>query len=59
MGYYWTMRVAKWLAPYILEVVLFLFDPTSQFGLYSFILRIKLYDLKTEVNQDKVKLRIK
>ncbi len=27
--------------------------------LYSFILRIKLYDLKTEVNQDKVKLRIK
>jgi hypothetical protein len=25
---------------------------------YSFILRIKLYDLKTEVNQNKVKLRI-
>jgi hypothetical protein len=28
-------------------------------GLYSFILRIKLYDLKTEVNQNKVKLKIK
>ncbi len=27
--------------------------------LYSFILKIKLYDLKTEVNQNKVKLRIK
>jgi hypothetical protein len=27
--------------------------------LYSFILRIKLYDLKTEVNQNKVKLKIK
>ncbi len=28
-------------------------------NLYSFILRIKLYDLKTEVNQNKVKLKIK
>jgi hypothetical protein len=28
-------------------------------SLYSFILRIKLYDLKTEVNQNKVKLKIK
>jgi hypothetical protein len=27
--------------------------------MYSFILRIKLYDLKTEVNQNKVKLKIK
>ncbi len=27
--------------------------------MYSFILKIKLYDLKTEVNQNKVKLRIK
>ncbi len=26
--------------------------------MYSFILRIKLYDLKTEVNQNKVKLKI-
>jgi hypothetical protein len=26
--------------------------------LYSFILRIKLYDLKTEVNQNKVKLKV-
>jgi hypothetical protein len=28
------------------------------FSLYSFILKIKLYDLKTEVNQNKVKLII-
>ncbi len=28
-------------------------------SLYSFILRIKLYDLKTEVNQSKIKLKIK
>ena len=33
--------------------------PARIANLYSFILRIKLYDLKTEVNQNKVKLKIK
>jgi hypothetical protein len=37
-------------------MVSFLEEPAL---LYSFILRIKLYDLKTEVNQNKVKLKIK